>query len=91
MKNLLQECIDIIQDLVGDEYLYFESAIEVKTSPHSLPFLAWGVCVSPDDDLFVMDNNQEWHQVKAEAANALLIGSLYQRLQLMRRKYAKAS
>jgi hypothetical protein len=87
----MQECIDIIKDLAGHEYLYFDSAIEVKISPHSFPFHAWGVCVSPDDALYVMDSNQEWHGVDSEVGNApLIIGSLYQRLQLMRRKYAKA-
>ncbi len=93
MKNILQECIEIIKDLVGNEYLYFDSAVEVKITPHSFPFSAWGVCVSPTDDLYVMDSDQEWHQIDlASSGNAsLVIGSLYQRLRLMRTSYAKAS
>ena len=92
MKNILQECIDIIKDLVGNDYIYFDSAIEVKVTPHSYPFYAWGVCVSPTNDLYIMDDNQEWHQLELNQNNAtLVVGSLYQRLKLMRTRYAKAS
>ena len=89
---MLQECIDIVKDLAGNENLYLDSSIEVKTTPHTYPFSVWGVCASPDNKLFVMDNNEEWHEVNSDGGNAaLVIGSLYQRLQLMRVRYAKAS
>lgn len=92
METILQECTDIIKALVGREYLYFDTAIEVKTTPHSFPFNAWAACVSPKDELFVMDSNEQWHQVELHDGNAaLVIGSLYQRLKLMRTHYAKAS
>jgi hypothetical protein len=92
MNTIFQECIDIVKDLVGNEYLYFENAIEIKVSPHSHPFAAWAVCVSPKDDLYVMDSDEQWHQVELRDGNAaLVIGSLYQRLRLMRTHYAKAS
>jgi len=91
-KTILNECIEIVKELVGNEFLYFDSAIEVKVTPHSLPFNAWAVCVSPKDELFVMDSNEQWHQVELTDNNAaLVIGNLYQRLQLMRISYAKAS
>lgn len=91
-KTIFQECVDIVKELVGHEYLYFDTAIEVKTSPHSFPFSAWSVCVSPKDELFVMDSDEQWHQVELDDNNAaLVIGSLYQRLRLMRIQYAKAS
>lgn len=86
MKTIYQECIDIVKELVGHEYLYFNTAVEVKITP------AWAVCVSPNDELFIMDNNEQWHQVELDDDNAsLVIGSLYQRLKLMRVNYAKAS
>jgi hypothetical protein len=89
---MFQECIDIVKDLVGNEYLYFDEAVEVKTTPHSYPFNAWAVSVSPEDQLFVMDSDEQWHQLQVEDLNAVLvIGSLYQRLKLMRINYAKAS
>ena len=92
MKTIYQECAEIVTDLVGHDYLYFDTAVEVKTSPHSFPFSAWAVCVSPKDELFVMDSDEQWHQVELEDVNgSLVIGSLYQRLKLMRIQYAKAS
>ena len=91
-KTIFQECIDIVRNLVGNEYLYFDSALEVKVSPHSFPFAAWAVCVSPKNELYVMDSNEQWHQVELNDEQAsLVIGSLYQRLRLMRIQYAKAS
>ena len=81
-----------MKDLVGHDYLYFDTAVEVKTTPHSHPFNAWAVCVSPADDLFVMDSDEQWHKVELSDVNAsLVLGSLYQRLKLMRITYAKAS
>ena len=92
IKTIFQECIDIVKDLVGNDYLYFESAVEVKVSPHSFPFAAWAVCVSPKNELYVMDSSEQWHQVALDDNNAaLVIGSLYQRLRLMRRQYKRAS
>jgi hypothetical protein len=91
-NTIFGECIDIVKGLVGNEYLYFDSKVEVKTSPHTYPFAAWAVCVSPADDLYVMDADEEWHQVApTDQKAALVIGSLYQRLRLMRMQYAKAS
>ncbi|HEX2532814.1 MAG TPA: hypothetical protein VHK69_03705 [Chitinophagaceae bacterium] len=92
MKHLFEECVEIVRSLAGHEYLYFDTSVEVKTSPHSYPFSAWGVCVSPDSRLYVMDSGQEWHEVEPESdSSGLVIGSLYQRLRLMRTRYAKAS
>ena len=89
---MLHDCIEIIKDLVGWDYLYFDAAIQVKTSPHSFPFCAWGACVSPEDELYIMDNNEEWHSIKEDStSSSLVINSLYQRLQYMRVQYAKAS
>ena len=91
-NTIFQECKDIIVGLVGNEYLYFDTAVEVKLTPHSFPFAAWAVCVSPTNDLYVMDSDEQWHVLELDDNNAsLVIGSLYQRLRLMRIQYAKAS
>jgi hypothetical protein len=91
-KTIFQECVDIVKNLVGNEYLYFDSAVEVKVSPHSFPFAAWAVCISPKNELYVMDSNEQWYPVELSDDQAsLVIGSLYQRLRLMRIQYAKAS
>ena len=91
-KTMFQECIDIVKELVGHEFLYFDTAIEVKVTPHSFPFNAWAVCISPKDELYIMDSDEQWHKVELKDENvSLVIGSLYQRLKLMRVNYAKAS
>lgn len=91
-QTIYQECVDIVKDLVGHDYLYFESAVEVKITPHTPPFSAWATCVSPSDELYVMDSDEQWHAVALSDMNAgLVVGSLYQRLKLMRVNYAKAS
>lgn len=92
MENILKDCVEIVHDLAGNEYLYFDTAVEVKTSPHTYPFLAWGVCASPAGDLYVMDADQQWHKIEPfTGATPLIISSLYQRLKMMRWQYAKAS
>jgi hypothetical protein len=90
-QTILHECKEIVKDLMGHDYLYFETSVEVKTTPHTYPYSAWAVCVSPKDELYVMDSLEQWHQVELGDMNAgLVIGSLYQRLKLMRISYAKA-
>jgi hypothetical protein len=91
-KTILRECIDIIKDLVGNEYLYFDNAVEVKVTPHNNTFHAWAVCVGPKDELYIMDSDESWHMIElGDNHAALIISSLYQRLKLMRINYAKAS
>lgn len=90
--TIYKECATIIKELVGHEYLYFDTAVEIKITPHSLPFAAWAVAVSPKDDIYVMDSDGQWHQLEWDDDNAaLVIGSLYQRLRLMNLQYKKAS
>ncbi len=89
---IFDNCIDIIKGLVANEYLFFDSKVEIKTSPHTPPFAAWAVCVSPADQLFVMDADEQWHELALnDTKAALIVSSLYQRLRLMRTRYAKAS
>ena len=90
--TIYNECAAIVKELVGHDYLYFDTAVEIKVTPHSHPFAAWAVSVSPKDEIYVMDSDEQWHQLELEDDNAaLVIGSLYQRLRLMRVQYKKAS
>ena len=90
--TIYKECAAIVRDLVGNEFLYFDTAVEIKVTPHSHPFAAWAVSVSPKDEIYVMDSDEEWHKLELEDDNAaLVIGSLYQRLRLMSVQYKKAS
>ena len=92
MKNQLQDCIKIVKEWMGNEFLYFDTALQVKYSPHHFPFSIWGLCVSPNDTLYVMDSDQQWYPLDAKTGNDdLVIASIYQRLQWLGSKYAKAS
>lgn len=65
-KTIFQECIDIVKELVGHEFLYFDITIEVKITPHSFPFNAWAVCVGPKGHCLlwtVMNNGIRWNWV----------------------------
>ena len=92
IRSILHECGEIVKELVGHEYLYLDTAVEIKLTPHMPPVRIWGVSLSPAGDLFVMDQEECWHKPDLnDNHSALLIGSLYQRLKLMRIRYAKAS
>jgi hypothetical protein len=91
-RIILQDCRDIVRSLAGTEALYFDQAVEIRTTPHTPPFRVWAVSVSPADRLYVMDQEEQWYPLDlSDDLSDLMIGSLYQRLSLMRINYAKAS
>lgn len=61
--------------------LTFDSAVIVKSSPHTPVFTCWGL-MNGADGLYLMDYVGDWHgPLKREQAFAnLVIASLYQRL-----------
>jgi hypothetical protein len=92
IQLIYKDCIEILKDLAGNETLYFDDAIEIKTSPHTPAIKIWALCVSPKDELFLMDANEEWNKLLLTDINASYVaGSVYQRLNFIRRRYAKAS
>jgi hypothetical protein len=78
MAKIFQECAQLVKQIVGHEFLYFDTKLELKLTPHSIPFNAWAVCVSPKNELFVMDSEEQWHQV--EESNSLMVATIYQRI-----------
>lgn len=92
-KKLLNECIEMVKEQCGNEYLYFTHPVEVKLTPHSVPFFAWAVCVSPADELYLMDAGEQWNRLQTSDENAAaVVSSLYQRLKLLRlNNFLKAS
>ncbi|RYY88401.1 MAG: hypothetical protein EOO15_09170 [Chitinophagaceae bacterium] len=88
MTTLLNDCHTILRELTGDAPLYFESALQVKLTPHSPALSAWAVAISADGSLQVMDAEEQWHPFSPEDRNAaLVLGSLYQRLRMLRMHY----
>jgi hypothetical protein len=85
---MLTEIIETVKKLAGNEYLYFDNALEIKRTPHAQSFSAWGVAVSPEGELWVMDNEEDWFKVQER--DTLLIPSLYQRIKIISEKYKAA-
>lgn len=83
---MLTEIATVVRSLVGHDYLYFDTALEVKLSPHNWPVNLWAVTVSPNDEVYVMDGGEEWHKV--EETDALIIPSLYQRIKQLKKQIA---
>jgi hypothetical protein len=85
----MEELIELIKSLVGNEYLYFDTAVVIKKTPHTIPLNMWAVSVSPSGKVYVMDADEKWHEV--EEKDSRIIASLYQRLKLISEQYKKAS
>lgn len=93
-KNLLdmkQQAIEIIKGLVGHEYLYFDSSLLVKMTPHTWPLQIWGACVSPAGDIYLMDGHQEWHKLEETDRNYHeVLCALYQRVSRIEKQFKTA-
>jgi hypothetical protein len=85
--NQLQEIAHIVSALVGEEYLYFDTELQVKKSPHDEQALfMWAVCAR-EKAVYLMDSNQTWHRVHEH--HHLVMASLYQRIKLLEKRYSK--
>jgi hypothetical protein len=81
--NLYKETTQIIEALVGQEYLYFDEALQVKQTPHSEHFKAWGVCVSPIGVIYLMTADQRWHELEDKKETRYILSTLYQRVKIL--------
>lgn len=81
--NHLQFITDTINNH-PDRQVMFDSAINVKASPHIALFSCHGACVGPGG-IYLMDGGGDWHgPLKEDQVNAgLIISSLYQRMRFM--------
>lgn len=86
MKQL-NEAIEMVRELVGKDYLYFDKAVTARPTEISFPFYAWAVCVGPDQVLYVMDNDEQWFPVKENQTSIRLINALHARIYIMYIKY----
>lgn len=87
---MLNYIIDTVKNIAGHEYLYFDLPVMPKwESPVSI--FIWGICVSPFNQVYVMDSEQDWHEVKEIQSDEELIIRLYERLKIYKSRYNKAS
>lgn len=86
---MLKAIAEIIRQLVGSEYLYFETPLQVKTTPHTHPVNLHGACASPEGLVYVMDADHEWHQLEQKDKDAVVIESLFQRVRFLKQQYSQ--
>ena len=85
MKKII---IEKVKQMAGNTFLFFEDAISVKKTPHSIPVKMWAVCVK-DERIALMDSNQEWFELEEGDINYhLVVASLYQRIIHLSKKIA---
>jgi hypothetical protein len=88
LRDQLKEIADTVLELVQNEYLYFDTAVSIKLSPHSRPDNFWAICVSPANDVYIMNAGEEWFRIEAcDRGAETVIGSLYQRIKLIQQRY----
>jgi hypothetical protein len=83
--KLLTEITTMISSLVGNEYLYMDTPIQIKTTPHTPALNIWALTISPRGDLYVMNADEQWHQV--DPSDEIIITSVYQRVSVMHSQY----
>lgn len=85
---MYQEIISMVRALVGYEYLYFDTDLFIKLTPHTWPISIGGVCVSPHDEIYLLDNGNRWHKLEATDMNYdKVLPTLYQRLKTITKQF----
>lgn len=78
---MLDQLVEQIKEISGNSILYFDTAVEIKLSPHQDPICLWAVATDYRNKLHVMDHNEQWFDV--EAKDEKIIQSLYQRVSVI--------
>lgn len=84
LENYLSGAIEKITNAHGENEMYFDDPIKIKSTPHTHVFTIYGAKVK-DGKCYLMDGGGEWHgPLEASQANAeYVITGLYQRLKSM--------
>jgi hypothetical protein len=86
MKKII---IEKVKQMAGNNWLNLDDAIQVKKTPHSPACRIWAICISPDNVIYLMDNNEQSFPLEENDINHnLVIASLYQRVMLINKKTA---
>lgn len=83
--NKLSEIQQITSQHNGQ--LMFDDALQIKSSPHTHLFTAWGLCVGPDG-IYVMNGEGDWYGplLESQVNSEFMINSIYQRLKAIQLK-----
>lgn len=78
---MYQQIAKAIQSLVGNEYLYLDSPIVVRSYFPAADYRGWALCVSPDGTIYIMDAYQQWESVSEE--DEMMIGVVWEKMKSM--------
>jgi hypothetical protein len=86
-----QDLIRLIKELVGHEFLYLDTSVLIKTTPHTWPIQIWAVCVSPADEIYLMNGLEQWDKLEEGDSNyTKALSSIYQRVQAYHKNFKTA-
>lgn len=86
-----QQIIEIVKGLVGTEFLYFDTSLVMKSSPHTYPVHIWAVCVSPNDEIYLMDGFEQWEKLEETDRNYdQVLSTLFQRVSRIEKQFKTA-
>lgn len=89
--NQKQAIIEKVKQLAGNSYLFLDTAIEVKITPHSPSVNIWALCISPDDSIYLMDADEHWHELEETDLNySLILATVYQRVNTIYKQFLAA-
>lgn len=81
-EQLLNQCKEIVPE--KEKAIMFDSVMIVKTSPHTEICRCYGVVLTNDNELKLMDNDCAWHEVLPNQIMAdKVLATLLQRLKTM--------
>lgn len=85
------EIIKMVKRLAGHEFLYLDTKLQVKKTPHTIPVNVWAICVSPDDRIYLMDSNEESFELEeGDTDYSLVLNTVYQRIRMIYMQYQAA-
>lgn len=89
--DLKTEIIEKVKRLAGNNFLYLDTALVVKETPHTIPVNVWAVCVGPDDEIYLMDADEQWERLEETDDNyQLVLSTVCQRVKFIYKQYQRA-
>ena len=86
-----EQTIEIIKGLVGNEYIYFDTSLLIKLTPHTWPVQIWACCVSPSNEIWLMTGYEEWFELEETDKNYdMVLATLFQRVSRIKKTYKTA-
>lgn len=83
---MLKAIATIMRELCSHDHLYFDTPLKVKRAPNAPALHFWAASVSPAGDVYVMDADQEWHQVEQREQDAQVMESLFHRVRFLKQQ-----